>query len=373
MKPIIHRVDGPLYVQDLKEGKCHVVLIGMIGLTYFSHYCQDGAGIEQPEQETCTFKVNETSETGTLFPKANITILPCGFSTHSFMTINSREYVRDGEYSDQKIKNHVRDAFVAERDFIRSGLMVFDLRFSGVDDHQMCLYNECIIQLAKTEFQDLPGRVVVFVPDVPTKGLIIRLIDIARLGAFNQLEAIGNEFLETRSGQFMRQAPEVWYRVFDAHSHQDVIFLIKSLTLLEKFKPFTAASVSPVIWLFRRLADFDAKTELIDWILENTNNCYLPFGSPNHGAKSLAEFQRITRNIESRLQSQRDAESARHLADKNRKAARATELIFNAIRRKDSKAIVALLARGADRNAVNASGQTVEEYANAVGLGSLFL
>jgi len=372
METIIHRADGPLYVQKLKEGKCHVVLIGMIGMTYFSHYCQDGAGIQQPEQETYTFKVNETSETGTLFPKANITILPCGFSTHSFMTINSREYVRDGKYGAEKIENHVRDAFVAERDFIRSGLLVFDLRFSGVDDHQMCVYNECIVQLAETEFRDLPGRVVVFAPDAPTKRLINRLIDIARLEAFDQLEGIGGEFLEARSGQFMRQANEVWYRIFDALPHEDVIFLIRSLTLLERFNPFRSGSVSPVIWLLSRLADCDAKTELIDWIFENTANSYLPFGSPNHGAKSMAEFQRITRNIEARLQAQRDAESARQLADKNRKATRATELIFNAIRRKDSKAVVALLARGADRNAVDANGQTASEYAEKMGLGGLF-
>jgi ankyrin repeat protein len=121
------------------------------------------------------------------------------------------------------------------------------------------------------------------------------------------------------------------------------------------------------------LADCAAKTELIDWVLENTDNSYLPFGSPNHGAKSLAEFQRITRDIEARVQAQRDAESARQLADQNRKAARATELIFNAIRRKDSKAVVALLDRGADRNAVDANGQTAEEYAQKMGLGGLFL
>jgi len=373
MKTTVYRADGPLYVQNLKEGECHVVLIGMIGMTYFSHYCEYGAGIEQREQETYTFKVNESKETGTLFPKANITILPCGFSTNSFVTINSREYVRDGKYGAEAIENHVRDAFVAERDFVRSGLLVFDLRFSGVDDDQVCVYNDCIVQLAETEFRDLPGHVVVFAPDAPTKRLVNRLIDIARLEAFDQLEGIGGEFLEARSGQFMRQASEVWYRIFDALPREDVIFLIKSLTFIERFKPFIAGSVSPVIWLFSRLADFDAKTDLIEWILENTDNCYLPFGKPNHGAKSLAEFQRITRDIEARVQAQRDAESARQLVDQNRKAARASELIFNAIRRKDSKAVVALLARGADRNAVDADGQTAEEYAQTMGLGGLFL
>ena len=67
-----------------------------------------------------------------------------------------------------------------------------------------------------------------------------------------------------------------------------------------------------------------------------------------------------------------NAEEERQDAARARKADEASQRLFGAIRRKDAKAIESLLARGADKNAVNEAGKTALEYAQSQGLGDLF-
>ena len=202
--------------------------------------------------------------------------------------------------------------------------------------------------------------------------LIDHLVEIGRSENFRDLENVGDKFPEARQGSFMRLRPETWYQIADTLSDNRIVALIKALTLLEKYPNFKAGSVAPVIWLFRRLPEANDRVELINWILSHTDNDYLPFGSSNHGAKSLDDYHHRCEQIFERSKARSKAEEERQSEAKVRKAIEASQRLFGAIRRKDVKAVEALIARGADCNAVNESGLTALEFARSLGLGHLF-
>ena len=170
----------------------------------------------------------------------------------------------------------------------------------------------------------------------------------------------------------MRVHRDTWDRVAELFRESELISLIKALTLLERYPGFKAGSVAPVIWLFRRLPNAYDRVELIDWVLKHTENDYLPFGSSNHGAKSVADYKYRCAEIADRKKARYRAEQDRQQEAQERKANEASRKLFAAIRRNDSNAVKALLAKGGDFNAVDESGQTALEYARALGLGHLF-
>lgn len=203
-------------------------------------------------------------------------------------------------------------------------------------------------------------------------GLVDHLVEIGRSGNFRDLEKIGDIFPDARHGAFMRLRPDAWDHVAEILSEDRLLALIKALTLLEEYPNFKAGSVAPVIWLFRRLPNANDRTNLINWILSHTENDYLPFGSSNHGAKSIEDYHHRCKSIEERRKARHNAEENRQREAKTRKTKEASQRLFGAIRRKDTKAVEALLVRGADCKAIDESGQTALEYAKSIGLGYLF-
>ena len=86
-----------------------------------------------------------------------------------------------------------------------------------------------------------------------------------------------------------------WDDVTQPMTTDDLVALIKGLTVAEKYHKWSGGSVSAVIWTFRELErrDHDLSEQLADWILPRTDNPYAPFGSQNHGATSYREFTEI--------------------------------------------------------------------------------
>lgn len=205
------------------------------------------------------------------------------------------------------------------------------------------------------------------------KGFLARLVEIGREERYTELEFIGSAVPSAQRGEFMRLRPDSWIEAISQLSESDTVFLIKALTKLERYPDFRAGSASPVIWIFRGLKNAAERVDLIDWILANTENDYLPFGSQNHGAKSLAEYRQISADFAVRDAVRRDEERERQRSARSRKAADASQKLFGAIRRKDKSAVRALLARGADVSAVDSSGQSARDAAVAAGLGYLLI
>ena len=206
-----------------------------------------------------------------------------------------------------------------------------------------------------------------------SQNLIQHLIEIGASGRFEDGEKIPSFFPSSRSGSFMRLAPHSWYEVAVTLDDAQLIACIKALTVLERLPNFSAGSVSPVIWLFRKLSERspDDLTSVIDWVLTHTDNHFLPFGSHNLGAQSLAELHALSARAAERAKARHTSEEERQSEAMARKAVEATHKLFGALRRHDEKAAVALLSQGADIHKANERGQTAFGYAQSLGLQHL--
>jgi len=88
-----------------------------------------------------------------------------------------------------------------------------------------------------------------------------------------------------------------WDQIVNGWCETQIAYLIKGLTYFEKTYPHGFGSAPPVANLYRiyvALVDEEDRNELADWVLANTVNDYCPFGTHNHGARSLPELAENT-------------------------------------------------------------------------------
>jgi hypothetical protein len=141
--------------EELKRGECHIVTFASIGLSFFKSYCEDF----MLEEEIYDYadRINKSNETGTLFPQVNITALPVHFFEGSlsrketaYETLLQLGLIKDFEKC-------IRDAFVAERDYIKSGLMILEFTCSEIPYKMV---ESICRELCEKEFSSLPGHAV---------------------------------------------------------------------------------------------------------------------------------------------------------------------------------------------------------------------
>ncbi len=201
-----------------------------------------------------------------------------------------------------------------------------------------------------------------------------RLIAIGGSEDFSALTQLFVDFPPRTVGHFMRQRPEFWFQIADSLPDTELEALIRSLTIAERDVPeFAGGSVSGLIWTFRRLRERTGRKydDLANWILAHTANGWAPYGGSNCGARSLAELADVkNRKCGDRAVRQQAIEE-HHVEAAHHKSAKATRDMFAAIRRKDIKAIQALLLRGARIDVPDASGTTALAYAEACGDGPI--
>ena len=107
-------------MQDLKDAKLHMVFVGVNALTFFNAFAVDNPfketqkGISSEQATKLCNVVNENNETGTLYPKLNITILPL-----------SRYENRNDWDSENSMEKNIKDAFKANLLYIKSKEMIF--------------------------------------------------------------------------------------------------------------------------------------------------------------------------------------------------------------------------------------------------------
>lgn len=111
----------------------HIVSVAFIGLTNFSSVCQYGFGINQQEQDKFITPINTKKETGTLFPKYNLTILPYRYRTTPIMTIGEYDYTNGNGFTIEEVETHIKDAFKSLTDYIKSNKIILDFRDLGED------------------------------------------------------------------------------------------------------------------------------------------------------------------------------------------------------------------------------------------------
>ena len=103
-------------------------------------------------------------------------------------------------------------------------------------------------------------------------------------------------------------------------------------------------------------------------ILANTINDYVPYGTSNFGARSLAQLDAKKSALAARKQATADSERIRMESAKNARTLAATQKLPNALKRKDAAAVAALIAKGADPDAPSPSGNTSREVAKEFGI-----
>jgi len=125
-----------------------------------------------------------------------------------------------------------------------------------------------------------------------------------------------------------RQHWSTWDEITAQMPTDDLIALIKGLTIAENHNNWIGGSVSSVIWTFRELQRRDGKLamELAEWILPRSYNPYVPFGSHNWGAESLEEYfekfrdreRKRARGYMEQIRSEREAEEQRKIRGEQR-------------------------------------------------------
>jgi hypothetical protein len=119
-----------------------------------------------------------------------------------------------------------------------------------------------------------------------------------------------------------RLAPPEWHNIVKIFPINELIALVRGLTIVEREHRWTGGSVGAVIWTFRELEKRDQiiANEVADWVLANSNNPYLPYGSQNFSARSLLEYKAVKARhdemIRTGLKEQTDSE-ANSAAERN--------------------------------------------------------
>jgi hypothetical protein len=204
--------------------------------------------------------------------------------------------------------------------------------------------------------------------------VVKRLLAVGKLEDYASLPSLFSQS-EQNAHPRLADSHESWLSIINSLAVEDIIALIKSLTIGEQIFPrWSAGSVSPVIRLFWRLHDLDPQRAdiIAGWVVANTKNPYAPFGSMfSGGAKTVAEFRRYKAESYRRAHENIEAEEERQRIAKEdkrtREAEKATQNLFNAVRRKDEKAVEALLSKGAKVEGAAREDMSVLDLAEAQG------
>lgn len=167
-----------------------------------------------------------------------------------------------------------------------------------------------------------------------------------------------------------------WSMVLANWGTEDIYCLIKGFIYIEKIAPrYGFGSVPPVAQIFHFYSGKVGASNqdlLANWILANTVNDYCPFGTHNHGAKSLDELEQKAESKAQKKIANEKIEKARALEAKVKRAQEATQRLPRALERKDMGAIIALIGKGTDPDHVLPDGRTSRGIAASLGLQNIF-
>jgi hypothetical protein len=132
------------FVSLLKAGDIHYVSLAVPGLTVVSACVEFGGSFDARRRNDFMLRVNHAKETGTLYPQANISLLPSPTASYGVMDHNVHH---EGEYSKAEVVAQILDAFKANSQYIKSRKMYFDFRNLGVrESHYLDSLNAAIEQ-----------------------------------------------------------------------------------------------------------------------------------------------------------------------------------------------------------------------------------
>jgi hypothetical protein len=146
----------------------------------------------------------------------------------------------------------------------------------------------------------------------------------------------------------------------DAMTQAERTAFIKALAIYEDTVK-GLGSVTALCQLLPLSQDEDEAT--IDWVLARTRS----YAFYANGARSLAEVLGAKAARAAGRAATARVEAERERAAKEKRAARATALLYNAVRRGDLNAVQGLMTQGASADARTPEGEDVESYAERSG------
>ncbi len=124
MIEIINKDNGYAGSRELKNEllakQVHVVCAAQNGLTHLNVYAELWCGIEKKTVNVVCDAVNGNKETGTLYPFANITLLPKSERSSDWNKFPS-------VLTENELTNCIKDVFVANNVYIKSEKIYFSL------------------------------------------------------------------------------------------------------------------------------------------------------------------------------------------------------------------------------------------------------
>lgn len=187
-----------------------------------------------------------------------------------------------------------------------------------------------------------------------SRQLLPRLLE---LGKAQDYEAVQQLSRDLRLRDYPRYSEVLEFSV--ELSSADLDALIKAIG---KFEDVRGGGGSPsmnyplLLWGPRRVS-----RETFDWVLCNCRWYY------SKGARSLAEYERIEKRNALHAEQQDLKKRDQHLEAYRRKAVAATASVCGAIRRKDPKALSALLKKGADPDVACPDGSGLHDFVEKTG------
>jgi len=139
MEIVTSTVDHQEYLDDLSKGEFHLVTFAMNGTSKFAA-ALESLGIGENEITTICEQINQSEETGTLWPIAKTTAIPKKFSNKPLG-------------KQRGLQACIRDAFIANRDYCKSHRRLFD--FTDDVSNSAALEDK-ISQLAMGKFNCAP-------------------------------------------------------------------------------------------------------------------------------------------------------------------------------------------------------------------------
>ncbi|MBU2521184.1 MAG: hypothetical protein KKD50_03025 [Proteobacteria bacterium] len=143
-----------------------------------------------------------------------------------------------------------------------------------------------------------------------------------------------------RCDHINRMGTETWKSEAAHLTNAELISLLIGITYVERELKWEGGSGASAIWLFYLLLARDITIEQIDetaaWIIENTRNTYIPFGTiVTLGARNYSEYKKLSqeRNVLIQHERERDREIERQ-AEKQRQK-REEKRLYSAQRRSE--------------------------------------
>ncbi len=110
-------IDDNLIIQNLRDHKVHVVGFAEAGLSVFRSLLEFAFDYSTNDAENICNRINNSDETGTIYPKGYLTGIPVRFFRAPLGDDNIHQFIKC-----------LRDSFIANRDYCKCEHMVFDYR-----------------------------------------------------------------------------------------------------------------------------------------------------------------------------------------------------------------------------------------------------